>query len=587
MSQQGPAAPERFDRYVPRRDISAVPPQGGYVAKRCPQRVEYDVFPPADVEPLDPPVGVRLRMDDGIAFEAEVFAELVALHPDAVVVDQSQPAPEQQAETSAAMAAGAELILGGWLPTDLVGRRVGRPDLLVRAEHRADGNWAYLPADVKHHLTLRSEPPKEDVPGACTSSLAALSFTASTIADDRVARSSTDDLLQLAHYRRMLATTHHASADVIGAIIGKERELVWHRLDAPVVRQLWDGTAEAREAALQRYDFEFSFRLDVIAAAAEGESLVEPVLVGECSSCPWRGRCIPEIEAADSTSLLPGFGYKQWHAMRRVGITTRAALAQADPADEALQDAFAQVGTPKALADAIHGARVVTGGGLPQLRDGIARLIVPSADIEIDIDMENASDGTVYLWGAWVDDAYHSFTSWSTPSAEVDAEVFVGFWDWLSEQRREAAEADRTVAIYCWSQQAEAGALARGAAAAAEVLGRTEVADEVAELLASRQWVDLLEVFRTQLITGRGNGLKVVAALAGFAWRDEDPNGQDSMAWHATAVGRPGDASPPAEAYAARARLLAYNEDDVRATAAVRTWMRALPSTAPTTTPAS
>jgi len=96
----------------------------------------------------------------------------------------------------------------------------------------------------------------------------------------------------------------------------------------------------------------------------------------------------------------------------------------------------------------------------------------------------------------------------------------------------------------------------------------------VAELLASDQWVDLLEEFRTQLITGLGNGLKVVAGLAGFSWRDSDPNGEDSMAWYAAAVGD-GD---PAVIAAARARLLAYNEDDVRATAAVRSWMRGLPS---------
>ena len=44
-----------------------------------------------------------------------------------------------------------------------------------------------------------------------------------------------------------------------------------------------------------------------------------------------------------------------------------------------------------------------------------------------------------------------------------------------------------------------------------------------------------------------------------------------SMAWHAEAVG-----GSDRSAEAARTRLLAYNEDDVRATAAVRSWMRAL-----------
>ncbi|MEZ5179139.1 MAG: ribonuclease H-like domain-containing protein [Acidimicrobiales bacterium] len=90
-------------------------------------------------------------------------------------------------------------------------------------------------------------------------------------------------------------------------------------------------------------------------------------------------------------------------------------------------------------------------------------------------------------------------------------------------------------------------------------------------LLDGPEWVDLFEVFTRQLVTGTGAGLKVVATLAGFAWRDDDPSGEASMAWHAEAVGGSGRS-----AEAARTRLLAYNEDDVRATAAVRSWIRPL-----------
>ena len=41
-------------------------------------------------------------------------------------------------------------------------------------------------------------------------------------------------------------------------------------------------------------------------------------------------------------------------------------------------------------------------------------------------------------------------------------------------------------------------------------------AADVAAFLASDEWVDMLKVFRTQVITGGGNGLKEVAALAGY-----------------------------------------------------------------------
>jgi predicted RecB family nuclease len=425
----------------------------------------------------------------------------------------------------------------------------------------------------------------------------------------------------------MLEAAGRASELAVGGIVGVEREVVWHRLDEPIVRQLWDGSVAAKEAALERYDFEFSFRLDVIAAAAAGEPIVEPVLVKECESCPWRGHCLPELRRTDSTSLLPGISYKAWHALRRQGVTSRAAMARVDhraalvrdavgpalgplvvaaelvpsstsvaalvepgSAGESILAALAHLGVAtagelvaldpvavaladqpiRALADVVHGARVVTEGTVVELRHGLVALDLPAAHVEIDIDMENAVDGTVYLWGALLDGEYHPFVSWAAPSRLDDAEVFVAFWDWLSARRAEAAAAGRSVAIYCWYQGAEAGALRRGADAAGELLGRPEARAEVEALLVSPEWVDLFEVFSRQAITGTSAGLKVVATLAGFAWRDQDPNGEASMSWHAEAVGT--GAGGAAEA--ARARLLAYNEDDVRATAAVRAWLR-------------
>ena len=86
----------------------------------------------------------------------------------------------------------------------------------------------------------------------------------------------------------------------------------------------------------------------------------------------------------------------------------------------------------------------------------------------------------------------------------------------------------------------------------------------VERFLASPRWVDLYRVFDSQLITGDRIGLKVVAGLAGFKWRDDDPDGAQSMVWYEQAV--KGDEE-------ARQRLLAYNEDDVRATSALRDWM--------------
>jgi predicted RecB family nuclease len=625
MTDEGTIDPMPPDRYVPRRDVSGVRPQGGYAAKRCPLRVQFDVYPPGGVEALPLPVGARLRADEGSAFEAQVFQEVRALHPEAVTIDAELGSQEQQDLTSEAMGAGVSVIVDGRLPTDLVGRRSGRPDLLVRAERRPDGRWAYHPIDVKRHLTVHDRPATGDVAPAVVVGLARLAHRSAVADPERIARNRTDDLLQLAHYHRMLEAAGRSAERAVGGIIGVEREVVWHDLDRPVIRQLWDGSVSAKEPALRRYDFEFSYRLDVIASAAAGEPIVEPVLVKECESCPWRGHCLPLLHQGDSTSLLPGVTYKPWHALRRQGITTRAELARVDHRAARVRDAVGEAlrslvvaaelvdpatpvsalvpegsavlaalaehdvttaadlvaldpvavalagQPPSRLAEAVHGARVITDGTVAELRHGVRELAVAAADVEIDIDMENAVDGTVYLWGALVDDRYHPFVSWAVPSRAAEAEVFVAFWDWLQARRAAAAAAGQTVALYCWYQGAEAGALRRGSAAAAELLGRTDAPAEVEELLAGPQWVDLYEVVARQVVTGTGAGLKVVATLAGFAWRDHDPSGEASMAWHADAVGLGAGGADPT----ARDRLLAYNEDDVRATAAVRSWLRA------------
>ena len=112
------------------------------------------------------------------------------------------------------MAAGVEVLIAPLLPRDLVRHRSGRPDLLLRAD---DGG--YHPAEIKFHRVsdVRREP----------ATLTWSSLTDPLTRHDLPGRRfrynwRLNDLLQLAHYHRMLQAAGFAGAEALGALIGTD-----------------------------------------------------------------------------------------------------------------------------------------------------------------------------------------------------------------------------------------------------------------------------------------------------------------------------------------------------------------------------
>jgi len=571
---------------------------------------------------MEPDPFQQRLFDQGNTFEAAVVAELLAVHPGAVSVAGGGQTAE--AATLEAMGAGVSLILNARLRDD-VGRRVGKPDLLV-----ATPAGGYRALDVKWHMALDvAEPSRDSVP-AMVSGLDDLVWERATADSAFTVRKHQGDALQLAHYQRMLEALGMASPDGrYGATLGTEQRAVWYDLDAPLWRTPSVSETTKMRSTLERYDFEFDFRLDIIAVAHQHERdsstelLVVPVRCGECPTCPWLDYCRPILETPPGdVSLLPRVGWTQWKVHHDRGVMDRAQLAALDPATAqviaARLDAAALMGAvedlapttpiedlvgiwlkPKdagqlralgidtfgdvqaldpatarysntgmaALPEQIDMARAALGAAPVYRRRGVDRIVIPRADVEVDVDMENIESG-VYLWGTLLGGSgseggrYMPFVSWMPLTPENELSNSLAFWRRLMALRADARARGLGFAAYCWNASAENQYLRKLGLAGG-------IAEEVDEFIASDEWVDLLKVWDTQLITGGPSGLKVVAALGGIHWEVDDPGGGESMVKYDIAVG------PGPEAEAAREWLLTYNRGDVMATRSIRDWMGA------------
>ncbi|MGB8388651.1 hypothetical protein [Mycobacterium sp.] len=287
---------------------------GGYAAKQCPVRVQNDYSPLVPTRRWVPSPEDQARLDAGITFERNVFERLVALHPTAVAVDPQLPKADMIAATVHAMDSDAPLVLGGWLPDDVAGGRTGRPDLLVKV---ASG---YLPADVKHHSTVK--------PGNTTRALLSAVASPDTWREVSGWTAATshryEDGMQLARYTRMLQAcgNHHGPEMLWGAVLGTSRVavtpgngpglvFVWHDLGEPLVETFSRSRGKVRRSILERYDHEHAFRVKAAENARritgsddDPRQLVEPIGQNECRRCPYEQWCAQQMGPDEPSAAI-------------------------------------------------------------------------------------------------------------------------------------------------------------------------------------------------------------------------------------------------------------------------------------------
>jgi predicted RecB family nuclease len=444
------------------------------------------------------------------------------------------------------------------LPTDRTAGRRGSAELLVRLS-----GGGYVPVIVvRHRIT-------DPGSGALTSALEAPWPRRALVDGERKVRSQPRDLLRLAHLNRLLHAAGWAAQARLqhgdhGGVIGLDADVVvWHDLRAGH----WPGG----RSTLAEYDARFADRIAVATAAATGApALAEPSRITECRRCPWWPTCEAVLERAEDVSLVVRGEFAG--VLREVGVGTVAELAALDPAAEPPVEV---PGMP--FADLVALARARR-RGLTVVRR-VPQVPVPRADVEVDVDMESFGEAGAYLWGVLLrhpggrmpgdePDGYRAFATWEPVPTQDEARSFAAFWTWLSGVRSRAAATGRSFAAYCYNEQAENRWLIGSADRFAGLPGIPPMA-EVEEFIAHPGWIDLFAVVSEWFLCAHGKGLKRIAPAAGFAWRDPEAGGENSMRWYRDAVGMDGAPPDPHQ----RERLLTYNADDVHATRVLREWM--------------
>jgi predicted RecB family nuclease len=590
-------------------------------AAGCPVRTRHAYGPhPAEPSPAWPRIGAdgipggrtgpdresaTHEIPERAAFVAEVVDRWLRLQPSAVDL---RGLADRASATVAAVSAGVRVIIAPALPTDSGGHRTGSPDALVRDPTRT-GTTAYWPVLIRWHRVLRhrgdvhrspgqgpdgapdaghalaqhARPPEGPIP-ADAPLLAALQrpTTVDLPWSAQALRLDTRraDFLQLAHHYRLLEAAGWAGAPW-GALIGTDQvpddpALVWVPLDQAMIRVVEEHDAPdvwRISSLLECADAELARRVAIAGAVqapgAHPSEVIRPVVVDECRTCPWWSRCRDELDPDDVSLRIARrrLDRTEVTALRRRGVITVGDLATAD-VEEMLPTYLSEVShrpdAEQRLRTVARRARMLDRDE-PIERETRGPITVPRAEIELDLDLETAATGRIYLWGfATHRDGmrrYVPFSRFADLDSAAEESLAREALGWLRDQ----VESTRSALVFHYSEFE----VARIAALAARCPGDDLMA--WAARFARSNFVDLLTIVQANFFGAAGLGLKQIAVAAGFSWRDPDPGGLNSQLWFDEAV----HGTEPDARAAARRRVLAYNEDDVSATAQLRSWLRA------------
>lgn len=406
-------------------------------------------------------------------------------------------------ETLRLMREGVPLIYQGCI---IDGPFVGRPDLLVRRDDFSSsfGSYGYEPIDIKAGRGWEER-------------------------DGKKTQFKEHYAFQILFYRMLLQRVQ-GTLPHLARIVNVDKEI----------------------EGFDPGDFESDFQLALqeVRRLVEGEETSEPVLGSQCQLCQWHARCEAWVaQHWDPTGLF--FVGKQKFHLKRLGLKTIQDIANMEVKDYLKPPKKIPGMAERSLSRMKERARVRL-AGTPVIRSGYS---LPERQREIYFDIEDdPTRGLTYLFGLLIyeqDKAPH-FQYFVARQPEQEEETVRKFWDFL-------AKTDNAVYyVYSHKERTTLRQLAE----------RYDLPEEPLETYVANEY-DLYQ----KLVVDYSDwpthsyGIKQIAKLIGFTWRDSDPSGANSIAWYNDYLADPSNES-------SLQRILVYNEDDCRAMVAVKDYFQ-------------
>ena len=342
---------------------------------------------------------------------------------------------------------------------------------------------------------------------------------------------------------------------------------------SPAEARLFLGSGETETiplAGVEAYWRRLRHRLcDVLVDA--GERPTEPEPCGHCTFCEFDPHCTAQWRSEDALHFVAGINLSERQRLESEGVETMEGLAErSDPVDGIIDERYRYLHQQAQLQRRGMSEPVPPHEVLDDTERDPQRCRLPEpnpGDVFLDFEGHpfwTPSAGLFFLMG-WISlDSDHDHDTWVYHSSwahsrDEEATITAGLIDWLVERHRQFP--GMHIYHYNHTERSALVTLAALHGAGEEALER---------LIDLGVFVDLLDVVRqTVQIGAESYGLKYVERVAGYERRHGIDDGAGAVVGYEKWLTTGDDALLD--------DIARYNDDDVRATLAVRDWLLAGP----------